>query len=486
MAKLKKPTGPSGPTAATGPTGRTGPSGPVGTTGVTIPGKVTPGYVIGSYGNNSIDAWDFAFIAASDAVQRKRKVRVDPRFLKGMMDVESGGNGAYAASNCRPCDGTDCVPACGPMQIKHAYHKHRCPECDFKTVPGQIELAAHIIGMTMLENGVDEYAALVITYFPQGDINGTTQSAYVKRVRKLVGIMEADAGDTKPPPPPAKVITEKDVLNLISSNAPGVYVSFGYGQLNTGGGNFYRYGVGHMSAPVQNANIHTGIDIWMPDETAVNAVFGGEVICVGTKGTPMWGQGCGAFVDDQHGVGNITILTDTYATIKGKQYRLKMTYGHMSSATVQVGSKVAAGQRIGRSGVGNAWPHVHLDVTINAPELNNPQIWLNGGEYHLVDPIPTIINAMGGKVPTSYAERVPIPQPTEFDGVYVTVTVEKDNLPVLQRADLSAPPVREPLMKGDTFEAVYQVVANDKTIWWISTLGSRIPVAGTSAPDWKG
>src|SRR4051794_38278681 len=90
-----------------------------------------PALTLGSYGNASIDQWDSAFIAASESVVRKKGIRVDPRFMKAIMDVESGGNGDYPASRCRPSDGTDNVPACGPMQIKQQYHQQRCPECDF-------------------------------------------------------------------------------------------------------------------------------------------------------------------------------------------------------------------------------------------------------------------------------------------------------------------------------------------------------------------
>src|SRR4051794_13717297 len=39
---------------------------------------------LGSYGNDSIDQWDSAFIQASDAVFQKRGVRVKPHVMKGM------------------------------------------------------------------------------------------------------------------------------------------------------------------------------------------------------------------------------------------------------------------------------------------------------------------------------------------------------------------------------------------------------------------
>lgn len=173
-----------------------------------------PTTTLGSFGNASIDQWDGAFIAASEAVLRKKGVRVNPHFMKAIMDVESGSNGDYPASRCRPSDGFDAVPACGPMQIKQQYHQQRCPECDFATVPGQIELATHIIGDTMRSRGKDEYDALVTTYFPGGDVNGTTQAGYVNHVRSLMATMTggttpADPWRSYPYPPMVDVLVKK-------------------------------------------------------------------------------------------------------------------------------------------------------------------------------------------------------------------------------------------------------------------------------------
>jgi murein DD-endopeptidase MepM/ murein hydrolase activator NlpD len=461
MAKLKKkPKPPPSPPV----------SPPVSPPPVTTPAK------LGSYGNASIDQWDAAFIAAVAAVERKRGVRVNPHFMKAMMDVETGGDGSYPADRCRPCDGTDCVPACGPMQIKRRYHFHRCPECDFATVPGQIELATHIIGMTMLERGRDEYDALVTTYFPQGDINGTTQKMYVDRVRELVRIMEGGKPAPKPKP---KQVTEQDILNLISSNAPGVYISFPFRGI---GSAIYAYGKGHGTT---GNNQHSGIDIWMPDETPVNCVFGGEVICVGNAGRPMWGNGCGYFNDDNGGIGKIEVLTtDRTIDYGGKRRPFKITYGHMSSSVVRVGQVIGAGQRIGRSGIGGGWPHVHLDFNINAPNLNNPQIWNNGGEYHLIDPMPAILSVLGAApLPASYPDAYEVAQPSELT-TFVTVRVTADSVPVLQRAHRDAVKVAPDIPKGDTFEAAQLQLGDDGNWYWIGRyLRGRVPIEGTIAED---
>ena len=132
------------------------------------------------------------------------------------MEIESGGNGNYPPGMCRPSDGTDDVPACGPMQIKQRYHQTRCPECDFTTVPGQIELATHIIGDTMVAHKLDEYGALLKAYFPTDDVNGTTQQAYVKKVKSLVATMKGE----KPPPDPDPSITRYVPHALPGSTVP--------------------------------------------------------------------------------------------------------------------------------------------------------------------------------------------------------------------------------------------------------------------------
>ena len=105
--------------------------------------------------------------------------------------------------------------------------------------------------------------------------------------------------------------------------------------------------------------------------------------------------------------------------------------------------------------------------------------------YCLLDPGPALIEAMGGITPVTYAESIGIPQASEFD-ISIEVTVTADELPVLQRADLNAAQTMPPLKRGDTFNAVYQAVGNDGNIYWITTRSNRVPVAGTSAPAWKG
>jgi hypothetical protein len=300
--------------------------------------------------------------------------------------------------------------------------------------------------------------------------------------------MDRDIAGQEPEEPEEPVsgtnATQQDILNLISNHAPGVYISFGFNQLNELTDRpIYEYGVGH-GLPA-GGRWHPGIDIWMPDETPVSCVFGGEVVCVGEAGRVVWGQGCGYFSDDNGGLGNITILTDRTVEVGGRARPVKMTYGHMSSANVRVGQVVEYGERIGRSGIGGDWPHVHCDFVVNAPDLNNPQIWHNPGEYNLVDPIHHILKTMGGgPVPTIYPPPFDVPQPAEMDR-FATVRVTQDDLPVFQRASRNAPETREPLKEGDDFEGAMQIMGSEGEIVWITSNKNRVPVRGTRSDDWE-
>ncbi len=406
--------------------------------------------ILGSFGNASIDQWDTAFVNAVDAVKDTRGVWVDPHVLKAMMDVESGGDGNYPPTRCRPSDGYDNVPACGPMQIKWQYHQQRCPECDSKTVAGQIEMAAHIIGMTMLERDGTEYDAITAVYFPGGDVNGTTQKAYVDRVRSLVGIMEQDAGGTTPAPKPKPPIDPISVIVGGASHPP-----IDYGWRADAGLSYYAYGVGHGTT---SATQHTGYDVGVECGTRLFSPIAGVVDCVGNAGTPRWGQGCGAYADvDGGGTGNITIFGDS---------GLKLTLGHCHSARVSPGQRVAVGQQVGTSGSMNGC-HVHVEVSV-----------LRNGAYWLVDPGPALVEAMGGKAPAIPVER--IPYDLDNDPNLFTVEVVAETLAVRQRADPQAPELDgSPYKKGEVFKAVCLVPGNDGRPWWLGTLDGRVPANGT-------
>lgn len=85
---------------------------------------------------------------------------------------------------------------------------------------------------------------------------------------------------------------------------------------------------------------HTGVDFPVATGTSVKAVAAGTVVSSG------WGGSYGYEVVIRHGDGKYS------------------QYGHLSALTVKAGQKVAAGQRIARSGsTGNSTgPHLHFEI----------------------------------------------------------------------------------------------------------------------------
>lgn len=142
---------------------------PGGGTGMPTGGPTGTGGTMGSYGNQSVDQWDQAFIAAGN------KYGVDPTLLKAMMEIESGGNGNLPLNQCRS-DGS-----CGPMQVKPGIWGN------VGSVPEQIEQAAKILGDGVSSGQYpNAEAALFGIYFPTDDVmNGTTQGGYAERVHQL-------------------------------------------------------------------------------------------------------------------------------------------------------------------------------------------------------------------------------------------------------------------------------------------------------------
>lgn len=351
-----------------------------------------PAYVIGSWGDRDIDQHDNVIIKACNTVKTRRGVLLNPRFLKSVLDVESGGNGDYKTTQCRPCDGEDCVPACGPFQIKWPFHSYRCPECNSKTLDGQAEMAAHIIVMTMIERKLSDFDAFFAVYFPTHDINGTTQQTYRKHINNRIAQMEKDAGVSPAPTEPStpvKNVTPDDVLKIIIGGVPQTAPRFQFGgqNFNNDGSpaNFYTYAVGHGEG-LTRENQHSGTDIFVPLGTRIHTPIGGVVRCVGSSGSGDWGQSCGSFPDTiTGGVGNVTVMTDV---------GLKLTFGHVGKALVSVGDRVTAGQAVALSG-GMLSPHLHLDAVINAPGRVRLDIAHYPGEYFLVDPLPAIAERMG-------------------------------------------------------------------------------------------
>ena len=273
--------------------------------------------------------------------------------------------------------------------------------------------------------------------------NATTGRQYRDCLHGLI----AEQGDAPPAPPP-----RQDPLPVIFGGNPAP-ITFGFREVNSAP--LYHYGVGHGTT---SPFAHSGIDVGVPYHTPLHAPAAGRVLCVGERGQNLWGQGCGAFNDTgddgpggaRIGVGNITILLDSGH---------KLTLGHCRQALVNPGDRVQAGQQVGTSG-GMFGAHTHIDVAVRRPDLVTAG---DGLEYWLLDPLPALRQAMGDDAAPAFipAPRLPVPQPQEWDE-FVTVTATRDGVPVLQRASPDAPAVRQPLSRGETFEAVMMVLGTDQ------------------------
>jgi hypothetical protein len=285
------------------------------------------------------------------------------------------------------------------------------------------------------------------TWRGEDTVNGNSGLWYRDTLAALIAEQKTFA-----PPDPIAVIVGGD------------YPPIDYGWLADAGLTYYAYGVGHGTS---RRTQHTGYDVGVPLGTRLYTPIAGVVDCVGGRGTARWGQGCGAYADTiTGGVGNITIFGDSGH---------KLTLGHCNKSFVNPGERVAAGQQVGSSGGMNG-PHCHVEVSV-----------LRNGTYWLLDPGPALIAAMSGVAvpipppPVVYAERIPIPQPSEWDsGAIVTIT--RDGVPLLQRARKDALEVDSPWEEGDTFEAVMLVYTPEENAWyWVSRAGTRVPIAGTKS-----
>jgi murein DD-endopeptidase MepM/ murein hydrolase activator NlpD len=382
---------------------------------------------------------------------------VDPALMAAMAIIESDANQTWPGTDdvITRDDGFGDGLSVGILQVKPRIWQPLVPDADAFSADGNIRLGTAIMAHAIGQHGSWQ-EALRRVYFPSDDPNGTTQRAYIQTVRSLMAEI-ANNVHPVPPPEPAVVTTAADPIRVIVG---GDYPPITYGWLADEGLNYYSYGVGHGT---QRSTQHPGVDVAVPDETPLFTPAAGVVRCVGEAGEVTWGQGCGFFADvDGGGIGNITILLDSGH---------KLTLGHCSSATVQPGQRVSAGERVGRSGSMNG-PHVHVEVSVN-----------RNGSYWLVDPIPALREAIGANpvsTEPNFAERIPIPQPQEWD-VFVTVRATRTGVPVLQFANATAPHVRKPLSAGEDFEGVMVVLGNDRSWYWVSRNGGRVPVDGTVA-----
>jgi murein DD-endopeptidase MepM/ murein hydrolase activator NlpD len=272
-------------------------------------------------------------------------------------------------------------------------------------------------------------------------MNGTTARQYRDSLNALIAEQEAFA-------PP-------DILRIVFGGPYRISQEWAV----TSSAADYGYGRGHGL----NGSQHTGIDAVGDLRDPLFTPFDGTVTCAATNaGGGSWGTGCAAFNDysDGGGAGRVEILhTD------GKR---SLIFGHCDTSTVRAGDRVRAGQQVGTVGSMNA-PHVHLEA----------REYVGGSALYMIrDPRVLFSDVVGITPIPQYAPRLPVPQPEDF-ATFWRVEVVTAGVKLLQSTAPDSPEVAPPFSQGEQFKAVYIVIGQDGTPFWVSTLGSRIPLAGT-------
>ncbi|WP_091891291.1 peptidoglycan DD-metalloendopeptidase family protein [Polaribacter sp. KT25b] len=104
----------------------------------------------------------------------------------------------------------------------------------------------------------------------------------------------------------------------------------------------------------EKRNIHLGVDFWLPENTAIHAIFNSEVVCA-------------IYQDSHKGYGGFIILKHTF--YETEFYTL---YGHLSKKSIlkfSVHDKIKKGEQIGVLGNieenGDWVPHLHFQIMLS-------------------------------------------------------------------------------------------------------------------------
>lgn len=124
--------------------------------------------------------------------------------------------------------------------------------------------------------------------------------------------------------------------------------------------NLYTSDLYNVESSSAKRNIHLGVDFWLPENTPVNSLFDGKVVCaIHQKDL----KGYGGFVILEHQLDELTFYT---------------LYGHLSKESVDQLSKttlIEKGQQIGVLGdyeENGEWvPHLHFQVILDLQDYEN-------------------------------------------------------------------------------------------------------------------
>jgi murein DD-endopeptidase MepM/ murein hydrolase activator NlpD len=404
---------------------------------------------------SKINRYDALFLAAGT------KHGVPPQMLKAMAVIESGGEMIWNQGGSG---------AFGIMQFKRNIWQPRAAAFGYSlnTPEGQIGMAAAILGGDVggVPGNTPEERFLS-TYYPTAGLDvpgedGATPRQYLADMHELMRQIDAAAGGTTPAPQP-KPEPQGDVLDLLFGGKP-YTITATYGQLVTWScpgcyDYFTDYGL--------DTRHHWAYDVVAAagDGAPLYAPFDGTVVCAGTGvGSGAWGTGCAAFPRDNNYGGKPSGVGAGRLELLHADGKRSLILGHVLSSRPNAGDRVKQGDLIGQQGGMNA-SHVHAEGRYaNGTRIGDPRKLFGGG------PLPIV-----------YADRVPIPQPSDWDGG-PTVTITQDGVKLLQRARKDAAEVASPFAKGDTFEAVMLVYSEDDDDWyWVTQRSTRIPIHGTTS-----
>ncbi len=312
-------------------------------------------------------------------------------------------------------------PSVGELQVKPQLWQSVLPDADAYDQAGNIRLGATLMARFVRETGSWQ-RAIETKYHPGTSGAGVTPQHYTRCIAGLIREIEA-AGTTpvpKPKPgPPAKPV---DPLSVIVGGRP-YTAEYGF---DDQGPAYYSYFDRRHGNDTDDDTSHPGVDVVVPLGTPLYCPAAGVVTCVGSRGTPTWGQGCGYYADTiTGGVGNISVLLDG---------GVKLVLGHSKHCYANPGDRVAAGQKIGLSGGMNG-PHIHVETAVKGAQT---------GEYWIVEPVAALRSLMQGAVPDKPAEPPAIGLPvrvaiadgaganrprTPIDGTDLWITVHETGNP---------------------------------------------------------